>query len=393
MQTGYIVLADIAGFPGDLTPAERDHARNNTKILLSIVLEATEVPLRFAALPAAAVLLHADADKVVSSYNLLERIEGLHTAFAGARDELVRKSACSCAACRALGSLHLTVLLHHGDYDMASKETRDEIGATARTLLQCLSGHLASQEGNVGSCCLLTREAVEALELTGYFAQSPRHVASDEQFGDVDYTVHDLAAARRARAPEAPDVSWVGRPLWCRKVIADLPVPPAVIWPFLADPEQRKRWVHGLSEVELENADRGRVGIGTTLHCTHGRHVFPFTVTDWQPGRQLVYHLPMPLEASVTWAQVLEPRKNGCRLTMIYTRPTAPNMLKTFLMRVITRKMGKAMYANTSASAQKLERLIENEIDAGDIDTRQPQAVDAATIDAALTERFPPASG
>jgi uncharacterized protein YndB with AHSA1/START domain len=389
MQTGYIVLADIAGFPDNLTPAERDHARNNTKILLSIVLEAIEVPLRFAALPAAAVLLHADADKVVSSYNLLERIEGLHTAFAGARDELVRKSACSCAACRALGSLHLTVLLHHGDYDMADRETREEIGKTARSLLQCLTDDLARQDGDAGACCLLTREAVDALNLTGYFAQSPRHVANDDRFGEIDYTVHDLEAVRQARAQEAEDDCWTGRPLWCRKVIADLPAPPAAVWPYLSDPEQRKRWVNGLSEVELENADHGRVVVGTTLHCTHGRHVFPFAVAQWQPGKRLIYGLPMPLDTSVTWAQVLEPRKNGSRLTMTYTRPSAPTVVRSMLMRAITRKMGKAMYANTSASAQKLERLIEDEVDAGHIDTRPPPAVEVAAIDAALAERFP----
>jgi len=388
MQTGFFVLADITGYTAYMAKSELEHAQGIMKELFGALLDNLESPLRLSNIQGDAILAYAADPVVVSGQTLLEAIEHIYFAFAKTLEHMVRNTTCPCQACANISELDLKLIVHHGEFASQSLAGREEISGSAVIHVHRLAKNSVSAATGIKAYCLLTDEAVAELGLTDYFADAPRHRESYEHIGEIECVVYDMDTVWQARRDEYRATIDSDEKLWCDVIEVDLPVGPAAAWPYIADGEQRLRWVNGATAVTLLNTQAGRVSNGTEVHCAHGDQVFPFTVIDWQPHQCLMYRMPMPRGCSIKWSHVLTPTPDGCRLTMKLTAPVGDSALNTTLVRLMTRKMAKFVYQNTVVSSENLRALIEADLAAGRIADDGDVEIAPATIDAALDSRF-----
>ena len=115
-QHGYLVLADISGYTSYLAGTELEHAHEILTDLLEIIVDHFRSVLTISKLEGDAVFAHAPEARLARGETLLELIEATYVAFRDGVEAARRRTTCECNACRAIPSLDLKFLLHHGDY-------------------------------------------------------------------------------------------------------------------------------------------------------------------------------------------------------------------------------------------------------------------------------------
>lgn len=68
---------------------------------------------------------------------------------------------------------------------------------------------------------------------------------------------------------------------------ADLPMPPAVVWDYMASPQYRNILI-GSTRQEVKDLVGGRVGVGSAFQCYHGDRLTPQRIVEWKPFTKIV---------------------------------------------------------------------------------------------------------
>jgi hypothetical protein len=152
-------------------------------------------------------------------------------------------------------------------------------------------------------------------------------------------------------------------PLAFESMECDLPVPPAIAWAYVTDIEKKIRWQHGIDGMTMTGLDRGRIGLGATQHCAHGKDSTVHDIVDWRPFDYVTWHIHLPMGAIVRQTAELTPLENGgTHLSLRCAKPEGPNPVATALVRTITRlAMAKKLVSDQRASKVALERLVDEE--------------------------------
>jgi hypothetical protein len=335
-STGYFVIADISGYTRFVTENDLEHAQGVLHDLITLLIDRLGAPLEFVELEGDAVFVYARDEAVVNAERLLDLMEACYAAFRMRVEQMVRNTTCPCSACRAIPSLDLKCVAHHGRFAaQATPKGMQLIGPDVTLVHRLLKNRVVEATG-IQAYALLTEAFVQqAFPPAEAFAGEVRSVSKRavdpavtdgsgspkfkpddggkavnpgvaklvdpavlagasvhweevESFGSVRTRVIDLAAGvERHRARFRGNLDALPIDL---EIVTPLPVPASFVWGYITDPALRLRWQTDIRGVRSVPADNGRTDIGASSHCDHGGYVMAHRIVDWQPFARITKH-------------------------------------------------------------------------------------------------------
>jgi hypothetical protein len=190
-QSGYLVLADISGYTFFVAGTELEHATIAISLLLEAIVGKLSSRLTISKLEGDAVFAYMlEEGKAPGGGTLLELIDETYLAFRDQAEELHGKSTSPCKACRAIPTLDLKFMLHHGDFIVQQVAgIRDLLGTDVNLIHRLLKNHVAESTGWRGYA-LLTDQAMQRMQTDkkSFIQQTESY----EHLGDVATHVMDL---------------------------------------------------------------------------------------------------------------------------------------------------------------------------------------------------------
>lgn len=164
MQTGYLLLADISGYTSFVAKTEIEHADVALSCLLETIIEKLNGPLTVAKLEGDAVFAYAEESAVQDSKTLLELIDQAYVAFRDKAMDLYTHATCPCRACKAIPTLDLKFILHHGEYVIQQVAgIRDLLGTDVNLIHRLLKNGVSDATGWKGYA-VFTDQALDQMQ-------------------------------------------------------------------------------------------------------------------------------------------------------------------------------------------------------------------------------------
>src|SRR5438046_3829550 len=346
-----------------LTRSELEHAQGILDALFKSIFAEIKAPIILSNLQGDAALTYLPDANLPQRQFPLDAIEHIYCSFSQALGAMRVNTTCTCNACRNMGQLDLKFFLHHGIYATQQMAGRTELQGPEVIRLHRLMKNSVTATTGLKAYALVTEQAAEAIGLPEFFAAATRLVENLGEFGDTVCYVYDLApifARWRAtrRVVVRPD-----EPLAFESMECDLPVPPAIAWAYVTDIEKKIRWQHGIDGMTMTGLAGGRIGLGATQHCAHGKESTVHDIVDWRPFDYVTWHIRLPMGAIVRQMAELTPLENGgTHLSLRCAKPEASNPFATMRGRTSTRlAMAKKLVADQRASKIALERMVAEE--------------------------------
>ena len=189
-QTGYLMLADISGYTSFVAKTEIEHADIALSFLLEAIVEKLSGMLTISKLEGDAVFAYVEESKLPDGKSLLELIDHTYMAFRDQAEDLYSKSACQCKACRAIPTLDLKFMVHHGDFIVQQVAgIKDLLGTDVNLIHRLAKNHVSESTGWKGYA-LFTHQGLEHLQTgkTSYIQQTESY----EHLGEVETYVMDM---------------------------------------------------------------------------------------------------------------------------------------------------------------------------------------------------------
>ncbi len=189
-QTGYLVLADISGYTSYVAQTEIEHADMALSYLLETLVEKISHLLTVCQLEGDAVFAYIEESKLHEAKFLLELIDQTYLAFREKALELYAGATCPCRACKALPTLDLKFMVHHGDYLIQNVAGVSHLLGTDVNLIHRLAKNHVSESTGWKGYALFTDHVLERLRHSkqDFFKQSESY----EHLGDVDVYCMDM---------------------------------------------------------------------------------------------------------------------------------------------------------------------------------------------------------
>lgn len=189
-QTGYLVLADISGYTSFVAQTEIEHADMALSFLLETIVEEMSSLLIIAQLEGDAVFAYIEESQLQKAQFLLELIDHTYLAFRDKALALYSQATCPCRACRALPTLDLKFMVHHGEFLIQQVAgVRHLLGTDVNLIHRLAKNHVAEVTGWKGYA-LFTQEGLDRLQTdkTSFMQQTESY----EHLGDVETYVRDM---------------------------------------------------------------------------------------------------------------------------------------------------------------------------------------------------------
>lgn len=189
-QSGYLLLADISGYTSFVAQTEIEHADMALSFLLETIVEKISQLLTIGQLEGDAVFAYIEESRLTETKSLLELIDQTYLAFREKALALYSQATCPCRACRALPTLDLKFLLHHGEFLLQRVATVEHLLGTDVNLIHRLAkNHVAESTGWKGYA-LFTDPVLERMhtDRSPFFQQTESY----EHIGDVETYVMDM---------------------------------------------------------------------------------------------------------------------------------------------------------------------------------------------------------
>jgi hypothetical protein len=202
-QTGYLVLADISGFTSFIATTEIEHADLALSILLETIVEKINSLLTISQLEGDAVFAYIEESKLQEVTSLLELIDQTYLAFREKALALYDGATCPCRACRALPTLDLKFMVHHGEFLLQQvADVRHLLGSDVNLIHRLAKNHVSESTGWKGYA-LFTNQSLEHLEMdkTSFVQQTESY----EHLGEVETYVRDMHARYEEMKPSEHD--------------------------------------------------------------------------------------------------------------------------------------------------------------------------------------------
>ncbi len=189
-QTGYLVLADISGYTSYVAQTEIDHAHLALSFLLETIVEKLSSLLTIFQLEGDAVFAYVEADRLPEGKSLLGLIDQTYLAFREKALALYAGATCPCRACKALPTLDLKFMVHHGDFIIRQVAGIQHLLGTDVNLIHRLSKNHVSESTGWRGYALFTNQGLERMQTdkTSFVQQTESY----EHLGDVETYVMDM---------------------------------------------------------------------------------------------------------------------------------------------------------------------------------------------------------
>jgi len=189
-QIGYLVLADISGYTSFVAKTEIEHADMALSFLLETIVEKISSLLTICQLEGDAVFAYIEESKLQEAKSLLELIDQTYLAFREKALALYSQATCPCRACRALPTLDLKFMLHHGEFLMQQVAGVSHLLGTDVNLIHRLAKNHVSESTGWKGYALFTGTVLERIqtEKDSFFQQTESY----EHLGDVKTYVIDM---------------------------------------------------------------------------------------------------------------------------------------------------------------------------------------------------------
>jgi hypothetical protein len=189
-QTGYLVLADISGYTSFVAKTEIEHADIALSYLLEAIVENLGDLLTISKLEGDAVFAYVEESKLPEAKSLLELIDDTYMAFRDKANELYSGATCGCKACRAIPTLDLKFMVHHGDFIVQQVAGIKDLLGTDVNLIHRLSKNHVSESMGWRGYVLFTHQSLEHTQTDK--ASFVQQTESYEHLGKVEIYVRDM---------------------------------------------------------------------------------------------------------------------------------------------------------------------------------------------------------
>ncbi len=189
-QTGYLVLADISGYTSFVAQTEIEHADMALSFLLETIIEKLSSLLTISKLEGDAVFAYVEESKLEEAKSLLELIDQTYMAFRDKALALYAGATCPCRACRALPTLDLKFMVHHGEFILQQVAgIRDLLGTDVNLIHRLLKNRVSESTGWKGYA-LITNQGLERMQAdkTAFVQQTESY----EHLGEVKTYIMDM---------------------------------------------------------------------------------------------------------------------------------------------------------------------------------------------------------
>ena len=189
---GFLVLADISGFTAFLTATELEHGPHIIAALLEEVIRRISPPLEIREVEGDAVFALGRDGAVTPPARLLDVLHGAFVGFREKQRALEADDSCDCTACRSVGRLRLKMIGHYGAFLEHTIGGRVQIGGADAILAHRMLKNRVRPRDNYA---LITRSALQYMDVDPLRLGMLPHTERYEHFGDVECYVEDLAYA------------------------------------------------------------------------------------------------------------------------------------------------------------------------------------------------------
>jgi uncharacterized protein YndB with AHSA1/START domain len=356
VESGLLLIADVSGYTAYLSGVELEHSHDILADLVAVVADSLRGRFDVVEVEGDAVFVHRLGDEP-DGREVMTTIERCYLSFAQRRDMIRLGSGCACHACRSLDALDLKFVVHHGHYVCRSVAGADKLVGPDVVVVHRLLKNPVAERCGTRAYVLLTTAATDALGLDAATkGLVPVELAYDE-VGRVPASMRDLrpfwgdeCATERVRVRPAAAVL---------RFSTSLPGDPAQVWDLLTDPLKRKAWTFGVTAIE--QSDPGGVpGVGSVVHCFHGKRAMVDEFLDWKPGRYLTRRYrgtPMG-ECVFTWELEAEPSEQP--RTTLRVLGTAPTRRGRIRMRIMGIPFRRFLVRSTEQLAVELAKAEES---------------------------------
>jgi len=189
-QTGYLLLADISGYTSFVARTEIEHAHIALSFLLETIVEKLSACLTISKLEGDAVFCYCEADSLPEGKSLLELIDHTYLAFRDKAQDLWAHATCDCKACKAIPTLDLKFMVHHGDFIIQQVAgIKDLLGTDVNLIHRLTKNHVTESTGWQGYA-LFTQQGLERAQAdkTAFVQQTESY----EHLGAVETYVMDM---------------------------------------------------------------------------------------------------------------------------------------------------------------------------------------------------------
>jgi hypothetical protein len=189
-QTGYLVLADISGYTSYVAQTEIEHADLALSYLLETLVEQLSSLLTICQLEGDAVFAYIEESKLEEAKSLLELIDQTYLAFREKALALYAGATCPCRACKALPTLDLKFMVHHGEFLIQQVAGAQHLLGTDVNLIHRLSKNHVSESMGWRGYALFTNQGLERIQTdkTSFVQQTESY----EHLGEVETYVRDM---------------------------------------------------------------------------------------------------------------------------------------------------------------------------------------------------------
>lgn len=189
-QKGYLLLADISGYTSFVARTEIEHAEIAISMLLEAVIEKLSPLFTIAKLEGDAVFAYLPEEQLPNCNVMLELIDNTYIKFRDSAFALHSQATCPCKACRAIPTLDLKFMVHHGEFIVQQVAgIRDLLGNDV-TLLHRLAKNRVSESTGWHGYVLFTDQSLECMQASRQpFLQQ---LETYEHLGEVKTYVMDL---------------------------------------------------------------------------------------------------------------------------------------------------------------------------------------------------------
>ena len=380
-EQGYIVISDITGYTAFLSESELEHAEDSLRSLLNLLIERTVAPLVVSRLEGDAVISYAPQGSFLQGQTLVEIIESTYVAFRQALERMVLNTTCTCNACRNIATLDLKFFVHYGTFMFQELGSHTELVGSDVNLVHRLTKNTITKKTGLRAYTVYTQAAVDALDIGDLCGSMKPHSESYEHLGEVVAHVQDM---HEVWERERDRVRVVVRPEDALIIVEeDFPLPPALLWDYLTEPEYRAI-ISGSESRTVTGQRDGRLDAGSAYYCAHGKIVFPETIVDWQPFEQVTTESggsPVPKVTMLKTVQ-LSGTDDGTRVAMLLGRSRGP------LINRIINDLGARLTVRgrMEKGCRALRERIEEEIREGKVVESIPADIPQAQVHEAISE-------
>ncbi len=189
-QSGYLVLADISGYTSFVAKTEIEHADIALSILLEVIVEKLSGCLTISKLEGDAVFCYCEAGKLPEGKSLLELVDQTYLEFRDKAQDLWAHATCDCKACKAIPTLDLKFIVHHGDFIVQQVAgIKDLLGTDVNLIHRLSKNHVAESTGWHGYA-LFTNQGLEQMQTDkkAFIQQAESY----EHLGEVETYIMDM---------------------------------------------------------------------------------------------------------------------------------------------------------------------------------------------------------